>query len=218
MIKLKNLINKYNKQSLIELYYRTADKICLDDVKNGRKTYNTLLKHNIKPEDKYKNLNIYNCEIEFEYDKCLSDYYVDENNPNKIVLNVKYNIIDDGFKFVLVWRLNEYKFITIKELIFNYYLPKYKKLISDEYMTDNGFEQWIRVMKYAADNNYNVDFYWNIASNVNIIPPEGFDINKEVNNANNLLKTKDNKYIREIIDIKTSKHKGYNVYKITIEK
>lgn len=66
-----------------------------------------------------------------------------------------FETIGEGVQSLGVWNHREYK-ESARELLFNFYLNKYKFVISDNKHSDQGEDFWKKIIARAEKENYNI--------------------------------------------------------------
>lgn len=222
MIKLKDILNKIELKRRKEKFikeFAPSSTYDYSSIKNGPAIYNHLINLGIGPEYKYKNFDIIH--LYYKDKDGYDDYFLDLNQENKIVLNVKYKVKDGGFLCTGICKLDGYNIKPI-DILFNYYLSKYNKFIFDDQITKRGFSFCADIIKEALDCNYKIYFEVYIIktskkskSKIKNPPKE---LKHGINLVNDFLKDKSKKYIKYILNTDITKKFKFSIIGGYIEK
>lgn len=96
--------------------------------------------------ENFQNIKIYYNDINRE-----KEYYFIDNN--KLAAYYRYFIINPNkIETKMIWNSKQYQGV-FRNIFINYLLPKYKNILSDNIMSKNGFNFW---MKLKNETRYNI--------------------------------------------------------------
>lgn len=150
MIKLKSIIESFQEvDKLFESPIRIKS-FNIGEFDNHHKNYEYVknLRDKFSPVDKFGKYDVFQMDMPNGY----NDFFI---YNDFIVAYFNYDVENNNFIEKKVWQ-DPIQLGLCRDILFNYYLKRYKRIISDGLHTEMGEKYWKKLLKQAIDSVFNV--------------------------------------------------------------